>query len=486
MAFGIPASSSQVFALNNISKKTFIFSTIEISKNLKWNCISLESDLVFETINDKETWNETIVFSFIDNNILIKSSSKGNQIFDAGKNKKNIDSFLEEYYNSVGKNSNIDDLSYDKLTSSVTSENIHKNINDTTITSFYTYLSLFVPTSNYFITPLIILVNILLFFLMVFNGVSFFSPETQDLIDWGGNYAPLTIENGWWRLLSSCFLHFGFFHLILNCYALGYVGLLLEPYFKKTSYLFIYLFCGVFSSLSSLYWNDNIVSAGASGAILGMYSLLTVLMISKQIKNKSSLSLITAIISFIVLNISGSFKEGIDGAAHIGGLVTGLAFGLLVVLFQNKPKIAISSISILSLVFSVIIFNYCRQTKVYIYQFFEYEKEMQDFVDMEKMALSSYGNFFDNSKEQILSDLKDRGIYYWDENIALIKKIDKLYLPKEIHTQNENLLEYCELYKEYYQLTYNKVNENTSEYNQKLEEIENEIIDIAKKIKDKK
>jgi len=486
MAFGFPASSSQVFALNNVSKKTFTLLTIEISKNLKWNCISLESDLVFETKNDSDTWNEIVVFSFIDDNILIKSSSNGNQIFDAGKNKKNIDAFLENYYDSIGKNYNIDELSYDKITSSVTSESINKNINATTITSFYTYLSLFVPTSNYFITPLIILVNILLFSLMVFNGVSFFSPETQDLIDWGGNYAPLTIENGWWRLISSCFLHFGFFHLILNCYALGYVGLLLEPYFKKISYLCIYLFCGILSSLSSLYWNENIVSAGASGAILGMYSLLTVLMLSKQIKNKNSLSLITAIISFIVLNISGSFKEGIDGAAHIGGLVTGLVFGFILVLLHKKPKIAISSISILTVVFSLVIFNYCRQTKVYIYQFFEYEKEMQDFVDMEKMALSSYGNFFNDSKEQILSDLKDRGIYYWDENIALIKKLDKLYLPKEIHTQNENLLEYCELYKEYYQLTYNKVNENTSEYNQKLEEIENEIIDIAKKIKDKK
>jgi rhomboid protease GluP len=101
------------------------------------------------------------------------------------------------------------------------------------------------------------------------------------------------------------------------------------------------------------------------------------------------------------------------------------------------------------------------------------------------MALSSYGNFFDNSKEQILSNLKDRGIYYWEENIALIKKLDKLYLPKKIHTQNENLLEYCQLYKEYYQLTYDKVNENTSEYDQKLEEIENEIVDIAKTIKEK-
>nr|WP_315175490.1 rhomboid family intramembrane serine protease [uncultured Flavobacterium sp.] len=451
MAFGFPASSSQVFALNNVSKKSFTLLTIAISKNLKWNCISLESYLIFETNNDKDTWNETVVMSFIDENIFIKSSSNGNQVYDAGKNKKNIDSFLKEYYDSIGKNSNdeIDDSLFEKITSSNTLENINKIADNTTITSFYTYLSVLVPTNNYFITPFIILVNILLFFLMVFNGVSFFSPETQDIIDWGGNYAPLTIENGWWRLLSSCFLHFGFFHLILNCYALGYVGLLLEPYFKKISYLSIYLFCGILSSLSSLYWNENIVSAGASGAILGMYSLLTVLMLSKQIKNKNSLNLITAIISFIVLNISGSFKEGIDGAAHIGGLVTGLVFGFILVLLHKKPKIAISSISILTVVFSVVISNYCRQTKVYIYQFFEYEKEMQDFVDMEKMALSSYGNFFDNSKEQILSDLKDRGIYYWDENIALIKKLDKLYLPKEIHIQNENLLEYCELYKEY-------------------------------------
>jgi rhomboid protease GluP len=61
-----------------------------------------------------------------------------------------------------------------------------------------------------------------------------------------------------------------------------------------------------------------------------------------------------------------------------------------------------------------------------------------------------------DSKEKYFPRIKDRGIYYWDENIILLEKLDKLYLPEAIHEQNDNLIEYhCA--KEYYELGYKKI-----------------------------
>jgi rhomboid protease GluP len=87
-----------------------------------------------------------------------------------------------------------------------------------------TQFILFSPYSfhkDYFITPILININIFIF-LIDLSGVNIFVPTTQDIIDWGGNYGPLTI-NGWWRLLSACFVHIEIFILLMNCYALAYV-----------------------------------------------------------------------------------------------------------------------------------------------------------------------------------------------------------------------------------------------------------------------
>jgi rhomboid protease GluP len=108
---------------------------------------------------------------------------------------------------------------------------------------------------------------------------------------------------------------------------------------------------------------------------------------------------------------------------------------------------------------------------------------MQDFVDMEKMALESYTTFYGDSKENKLSEIKDRGIYYWNENIILLKQLDKLYLPEAIHLQNETLIEYCELRMEFYGLAYKKLNENTDKYDANMTELNNEINTIIIKIK---
>ncbi|MDG2431683.1 rhomboid family intramembrane serine protease [Flavobacterium sp.] len=485
MSFGLPASFSQYIPLNNLSKAAFQYAAIRTFEKLNWAVIAINEDLLIaETNQMNSTWNEKITVDFSLDDPLLISSSNGNQIYDRGRNKKNTEFFFDEF-NEARKEVTQTDEGKDakeKLLAR-TKENCKlNNREERSVTEFYSVFSIFIPTSQYLITPLLLLANILVFFSMFFSGVHFFSPAILDLIHWGANYGPLTTDGDWWRLITSVFVHIGFIHLVANCYALAYVGLFLESHLKKIGFLSLYLFCGILASLSSLYWNEDLVCAGASGAIFGMYGILLVLIITKEIRQKLSTNTKFFIVFFIVINLLYSFEEGTDGAAHFGGFFAGIVFGSLYAYFKTKRNNALVFATLLTFILAPAISIYCKSKKIYIYQIIEYETKMQEFVDMEKMALEAYSIDYNSTKEDVLYMIKERGIYYWEEDIKLIKELDKLYLPKKIHDINKQLALYCELRKQVYELAYKKINENTSMYDGPIGSLNNKITDLLEEI----
>ncbi|MBA3815075.1 MAG: rhomboid family intramembrane serine protease [Parachlamydiaceae bacterium] len=74
---------------------------------------------------------------------------------------------------------------------------------------------------------------------MVFSGVGFFSFNTNDLLQWGANYAPDVKKGEYWRLLSNIFIHDGIQHLFLNRVALIFIGIFLEPLLGKLKLILV-------------------------------------------------------------------------------------------------------------------------------------------------------------------------------------------------------------------------------------------------------
>lgn len=324
---------------------------------------------------------------------------------------------------------------------------------------------------------------------MAFSRVHFFSPEIQEIIDWGGNYGPMTTEDEWWRLISGCFIHIGLLHLMINCIGLAYAGLLLETYLRKWGFLITYLLCGIAANLFSLYWDKDIISIGASGAIFGMYGILLTAIIFNLLEEKINTKLIIILTFLTTLNFCYSFTDNIDPSIHICGFGTGLIFGLILYIFNKKKTTVLLVLS--SSVTILIIFFYIqfKASQVYIYQIIEYEIRMQEFTDMEKLALEAYNFEYGHSiwatKEDALYMIKDRGIYYWNESITLLTELDKLYLPKKIHKRNEDLIKYCNLNINLYEVAYKRVDENSNDYDKEIKQISSEILDILKKIENK-
>lgn len=179
---------------------------------------------------------------------------------------------------------------------------------------------------------ILIALNILFFILLELNGGS---TSIETLINYGAKYNTAIMENGeWWRLISSMFLHIGFLHLAMNMLAIFYLGTAVEKIYGRMRFLFIYGLAGIGGSIASFAFSTSI-SAGASGAIFGLFgALLYFGVIHKRLFFQT---MGTSILMIIAINfVIGLSIEGIDMAAHLGGLIIGFFAAAAVNLPKNK------------------------------------------------------------------------------------------------------------------------------------------------------
>jgi rhomboid protease GluP len=194
-------------------------------------------------------------------------------------------------------------------------------------------------------TIVLIALNVLVFVVMVFQGVSLFSPTADSVLRWGADYGPLTLHGQWWRMVVSTFLHFGLIHLFFNMFVLFNIGLFMEDLAGRVGFVVLYLVCGLGGSAASLAWQPSIVSAGASGAIFGLYGALLGFLLRHRgsIPAESLASLRKGAFTFIGYNLLYGLRPGVDMAAHVGGLATGFVLGLF--LIERPATFSATSIS---------------------------------------------------------------------------------------------------------------------------------------------
>src|SRR5690625_1388532 len=171
----------------------------------------------------------------------------------------------------------------------------------------------------------------MMFFILEINGGS---TDVETLIQFGAKYNPYMIDGEWWRLVSSMFLHIGFLHLAMNIVAFYYLGVAVERIYVSSRFLIIYFLAGIAGSLTSFTFAMN-VSAGASGAIFGLFGALLFFGIvhKKVFFQTMGRNIITIVAINIVL---GFVIPQIDIGAHLGGLIAGFIASAIVYLPREK------------------------------------------------------------------------------------------------------------------------------------------------------
>ena len=181
---------------------------------------------------------------------------------------------------------------------------------------------------GYVITPILVEINVLIFLIMMLAGLGFRNFRPDDLLAWGALNGHLVADGQVWRLVSYMFVHTGFIHLFNNMIALLLVGYFLEPVVRPRKLIVSYLASGVVAAVASLLYNQNVVAAGASGAIFGLYGILFWLIASKNEElKKERVLMILIVVQFAINLVIGALTPWIDNAAHLGGFATGLAIG---------------------------------------------------------------------------------------------------------------------------------------------------------------
>ncbi len=143
--------------------------------------------------------------------------------------------------------------------------------------------------------------------------------------DWGMWPAGVAVNNEWYRLITSVFLHGSWLHLAFNMYVLYVLGPPLERLLGHVRFLALFLIAGLGGAVASFTFSSiNTVSVGASGAIFGLMGALVVA--GRHLRTD-----ITQVLVLIGINVViGFIAPGVDWRAHLGGLITGAAVALVI------------------------------------------------------------------------------------------------------------------------------------------------------------
>lgn len=159
---------------------------------------------------------------------------------------------------------------------------------------------------------------------------------------------PAVAAGEYWRLWTVTLLHGSpgptFFvpslaHLFFNMYALYLAGPIVERWYGGLRFLVFYLACAAGGSVASFVFGSDLPSVGASGAIFGLFGVLFAANRVHRPVDRQSRMLVRQIGMLVVVNILfGVAIPGIDNAAHIGGLVTGLWLGAMLAPTRVETK----------------------------------------------------------------------------------------------------------------------------------------------------
>jgi membrane associated rhomboid family serine protease len=157
-------------------------------------------------------------------------------------------------------------------------------------------------------------------------GQGYLSWDNETLIAFGAHYPPLVHAGQWWRLGTAMFLHIGLWHLGFNLLALAQIGPTIEDLFGRGRMLAFFLITGVVANLGSEALGLQAVSAGASGAIMGLIGIAAGW--GQRAGTTQGRAVRNDMLKWAAYTMIFGYAIHADNAAHAAGFAAGAVLGL--------------------------------------------------------------------------------------------------------------------------------------------------------------
>jgi len=458
----------QSIAINNTDKDSVLSYCYSSFKQLNWQMLyANENTLMAETPKGWNNRSQQMIVTIEGNMLTVCSEMTGEELFDiTNRNKKNIAAFIAAYElvkNNLPANEKEQNIAAINFLRDETARVAAKEAEDAAELDKAMNLS----SSNLHATNTIIGINVVVFIMMVIDGAGIFIPNGLVHIKWGSDFGPLTLSGQWWRLFTSMFIHFGIIHLALNMYCLFRIGIYLEPMLGKPRFITAYLCTGIAAGIASLWWHTNPVnSAGASGAIFGMYGLFLALLTTNLIPGQARNNLLQSIALFIFINLVYGVKGGVDNAGHVGGLLSGVIVGYVYAAALKKEKEEQPSVSwiiplliLVTGVFAVYFLQQFRQPapeKIPVAStanpadfsgYSKFNSSSQDFFKLEERAMDVF-NDTKITDAQRLTDLRTISLTEWDGAEDLAREMQTYNVSDQMKKKAADMVLYAQLRKQ--------------------------------------
>jgi membrane associated rhomboid family serine protease len=150
-------------------------------------------------------------------------------------------------------------------------------------------------------------------------------------------------DGEYWRLLTSGFLHAGFFHLLFNMISLYILGSLLEPAIGRLRFGLIYFVSLLAGSFGALLVSASGPTVGASTAIFGLMGAAFIVLRHRGISPLES-----GLGFWILLNLLITFAvPGISIGGHLGGLIGGSLAALALFDLRERVRLPAAASTVL-------------------------------------------------------------------------------------------------------------------------------------------
>ena len=211
----------------------------------------------------------------------------------------------------------------------------------------------FCPTLRFMSwTVMVSLINIALFIItLAIEGIytpgEFLQVNSTGIIStFAQDSYQIRVNYQYYRLLTACFFHLSFSHIVMNTFSLLIWGSIIETFVGTPIYIIIYLFSGIAGNLMSavVHMNEHTLSVGASGCIMGITATLVGVLILNWMamsegQLRESRGMLTCMVIMIVIftlmftimpSTSNSTTSRTDNYAHLGGFLGGLFLSMAI------------------------------------------------------------------------------------------------------------------------------------------------------------